>query len=68
MNVSELLPLRDEQADLFGALSRREVYAALAMLGLCARNDSQHRGYKGLAKEAVGQADALIAELAGHTA
>jgi hypothetical protein len=48
-----------------GGLSKRELFAAMAMQGMCANAVPGHHHYPpNLAKEAVWQADELLKELA----
>lgn len=54
-----VMPTWDKQA---GGLSRRELFAAMAMQGFCS-NPNRDENYETDAASAIKQADALIAEL-----
>lgn len=45
-------------------LTKRELFAAMAMQGMCAHHATWHEGPEGIAVQAARVADALLAELA----
>lgn len=47
-----------------GGLTKREAFAMAAMQGLCADNTPRYESNEGMAEDAVGIADAMLAELA----
>lgn len=67
MNPEAILRVLEGQADLFRDMTTLERFTGLALVGLCARADSSSRSYKGLALEAVDQAQAVIAEIEKRT-
>jgi len=54
-------PQTDRQFHFASGLTKRELFAAMAMAGLLA-NESREASFSGFAKDAIHFADALIAE------
>lgn len=51
-----------------GGLTKRELFAAMAMQGFCSNSVMTETGHADMARMAVEQADALLAELAKEAA